>query len=879
MKSTLRIGLQVNSVDPFWVEVRETIWRIHRGQQAETAAGQVATGGRATRMVEVVEVEAETGRLVGEDHAARVEEIMALELDAVILAPESLPLVHRLLERKLPVVALHHREITHPLFVCPEGLYSSARMVCEYLAQQLQGSGRVLIVGGAAGNGVDAPSSRVQAAWDVFAEWPGIQHVHAPAPWDRSGAYRAVHLALQTESKPFDGVFGLSDTLALVGRDVLLESGMASPGLAVVGVNGDPLAIAAIAEGAMTATVVTSASELARDAFHLACAAANGERLPSFFTYHPQLVTAQNVANIGLQRLIAIADLPSQLVGVNRQMERQRLVQMETSLAINRRIGSILDQDALPHEIAELIRENYGYDHVQVVLWLEREHVFAVQQPAGAELQGEQRPGERLTLSESGPLGRVLLGNRAIFIPDTASTHRFSLDPRWPQTRARALLPIRLGNKTLGVLDLHSVRTRAHVRAELDALQSLADQLGVAMRNAQLYYEALASRAEAEHANLLKTRLLANISHELRAPLNVVLGYAQTALNEPNPYGVPMPGELLRDIGYIQRSGQQLERLINDLLDVAQAETGVLEIVSEEVDTHALLWDVFESVAGSLTSAPQVEWRLELPANLPVICADSLRLRQVLFNLLHNAHRFTHQGHITLGAALEETELHIWVEDSGEGIPSAAQGRVFEAFYTVENDTPQGGVIEQRRTGLGLGLSVTQHLVKLHGGHIHMEGRPGCGAICHVYLPIATSAEPAASSVSHSHLQSSLFSLPLESALESALRHSGSLVEKIVGRIQANYAVNPSRQEIAAELGISPNYMTRIFREQTGMSPWEFLNRYRIVQAQKLLLNSNRSMTEIANQVGFGDPAYFSRIFRKETGHSPQHFRKNAAAD
>ena len=97
--------------------------------------------------------------------------------------------------------------------------------------------------------------------------------------------------------------------------------------------------------------------------------------------------------------------------------------------------------------------------------------------------------------------------------------------------------------KTLGVLDLHSRRLRRHTRIELDALQSLADQLGVAMRNTELYADALAARAEAEQADRLKTRLLANISHELRAPLNVILGYSQTALSLPSPYGAESAGQ------------------------------------------------------------------------------------------------------------------------------------------------------------------------------------------------------------------------------------------------------------------------------------------------------------------------------------------------
>ena len=106
------------------------------------------------------------------------------------------------------------------------------------------------------------------------------------------------------------------------------------------------------------------------------------------------------------------------------------------------------------------------------------------------------------------------------------------------------VLPIRLGSATLGLLDLHSYRPTQHTHQELVGLQLLTDQLGIAMRNTELYAEAVKARAIAEKADQLKTRLLANVSHELRAPLNVILGYSQSALASPNPYGAELPPAL-----------------------------------------------------------------------------------------------------------------------------------------------------------------------------------------------------------------------------------------------------------------------------------------------------------------------------------------------
>ena len=145
-------------------------------------------------------------------------------------------------------------------------------------------------------------------------------------------------------------------------------------------------------------------------------------------------------------------------------------------------------------------------------------------------------------------LGEVVRTKSPIFIPDAHKSSRFPPDPDWPETRSRVALPVQLGDTLLGVFDLHSRHPAPHLRHELVGLQSLANQLGIAMRNAELYAEALEARARAEKADQLKTRLLANVSHELRTPLNVIIGYAQTALSSPNAYGLELPSLLQRDL-------------------------------------------------------------------------------------------------------------------------------------------------------------------------------------------------------------------------------------------------------------------------------------------------------------------------------------------
>ena len=195
-----------------------------------------------------------------------------------------------------------------------------------------------------------------------------------------------------------------------------------------------------------------------------------------------RLVTAENVAEVALQKLIDMAELPNRLVGVQRHEQQQRLTQLETSLEISRQIGAILDRWQLSQEIARLICASYGYDHAQIFLWAEAEQRLVLDQP-------ETDPAQRVSLSlaEAGVLGQAVQRNELIFIPDTHTSPRFPPDPRWPHTRSRVIVPIPLGERLLGVLDLHSEHVTKQTRQELVGLQSLAAQLGIAMRNAELY--------------------------------------------------------------------------------------------------------------------------------------------------------------------------------------------------------------------------------------------------------------------------------------------------------------------------------------------------------------------------------------------------------
>jgi AraC-like DNA-binding protein len=248
--------------------------------------------------------------------------------------------------------------------------------------------------------------------------------------------------------------------------------------------------------------------------------------------------------------------------------------------------------------------------------------------------------------------------------------------------------------------------------------------------------------------------------------------------------------------------------------------------------------------------------------------------------LLSNAARFTVEGHVTLRAAHSEDELHIMVEDTGPGIepPSGTPGFPGGAPQTLSANLPAGvttaAFVESVRAqhGAGLGLQVAHHLVALHGGTLAIFSRPGHGTLFEVRLPLCAGKE-------RPPLEAAAVPAAPETGellLQACLRRATSLSRALAAYVAENYAAPVSREEISAALKVSPNYLSRVFRQDTGLTPWQYLSQFRVVQAQKLLLTTELSVTEVAQRVGFSDPAYFVRVFHKETGRAPLQYRKSA---
>jgi AraC-like DNA-binding protein len=573
---------------------------------------------------------------------------------------------------------------------------------------------------------------------------------------------------------------------------------------------------------------------------------------------------------------------------------------------------------------------------------------------------------------------------------------------------------------------------------------------------------------------------LGNVSHELRAPAGLIRKGAERLIEELR--ATDRNSEAQKELNRIIFQAEHQERLLGDLIDLSRAEIDELDLERLLVDPRKILAEAFDDLARRWKREGGPEWKLSLPRTMPAIEADPTRIRQILYNLLGNAAKFTEAGKIELCARCEAGWIELRVEDTGRGIAKEKLESVFDPFVS------SGG------EGIGLGLSISRHLALLHGGSLEAESAEGRGSAFILRLPLpsidggpselsaaggsrillvssrgeaereiaedypgfsveritakavegkafnadgvaalawyggnsgdaewetlqalrrfppfrslpfliygdsgssacvlpkgsgraslidalaiagrngndhpilAADDDPEAlaelcallarcfpnSKILRARdgeeawaiardkmlklavldismprlggleliermraderlaktpvlaLTSKAFSLDdvkrLEgysrvalgvkgvwSAAEAQARvrrlasgedelpaHSSALVKRALVFIHRNYGELITRWRLADEVNVSEDYLTRLFKRELGLSPWEYLSRYRIKRAKELLETTDLSVAALAEKVGFSDQAYFSRVFRKLAGMPPQAWR------
>jgi signal transduction histidine kinase/CheY-like chemotaxis protein len=240
--------------------------------------------------------------------------------------------------------------------------------------------------------------------------------------------------------------------------------------------------------------------------------------------------------------------------------------------------------------------------------------------------------------------------------------------------------------------------------------------------------ELFRAREAADEALHFKSEFAAQISHELRTSLNLVLGFSETMAFSQNSYRVKLPAPYLRDVTEIYRNSQHLLALIDDVLDLSKLDAGKMGLRREPADLAVMLREATD-IAYPLIEKKGLALDHDVPGTLPLALIDHTRIRQVVLNLLSNAVRATSRGRIGVKAVRVGGEIVVEVSDTGVGISPENLERVFEEFHQVEG--PQGAP-----GAAGLGLAVSKRIIALHGGRMWATSAEGVGSTFAFALPL-----------------------------------------------------------------------------------------------------------------------------------------------
>ena len=237
---------------------------------------------------------------------------------------------------------------------------------------------------------------------------------------------------------------------------------------------------------------------------------------------------------------------------------------------------------------------------------------------------------------------------------------------------------------------------------------------------------------ELKKMDQVRRDFVANVSHELRTPLSILRGYIETLLDNPET----SREELSRILGVMERHSKRLDLLAEDLLTLAQLESGNPNLQLGNVDLSSFFEEVIRDWEKKLANK-QLNLIVDLPPGLPTIRADRARLQEALYNLLDNAVKYSREhGEIRLIARQRDDEIALSVSDDGVGISKEDLPRIFERFYRADKARTRDSI-----HGTGLGLAIVKHITQLHGGRVEAESEHGKGTTIRVILPVALPIE------------------------------------------------------------------------------------------------------------------------------------------
>ncbi len=311
-----------------------------------------------------------------------------------------------------------------------------------------------------------------------------------------------------------------------------------------------------------------------------------------------------------------------------------------------------------------------------------------------------------------------------------------------------AVLPLTYYGEIVGAILFGSFKERK-IEDDKDILESVTSQISIAFKNFLLHTqlfdyskdleqkvqkrteELYLALEKAQYADRMKSAFLTAMSHELRTPLNSIIGFTGVLLQE-------LPGSLneeqKKQLSMVKKSSEHLLELINDVLDLSKIEAGELKLSYEEFSLFSLVDDIVNSNA-PLIQKKGLQFDFSIDKKINTIYCDKRRLKQIIFNLLSNSIKFTHEGKISLKCEKEDKFIKFTIEDTGIGIKMEDQNLLFKPFSQIN----QG--LNRNYEGTGLGLSICKNLINMMGGEISVESEFGKGSKFSFTIPIESNKD------------------------------------------------------------------------------------------------------------------------------------------
>jgi len=326
--------------------------------------------------------------------------------------------------------------------------------------------------------------------------------------------------------------------------------------------------------------------------------------------------------------------------------------------------------------------------------------------------------------------GRALLEGKPVHVIDVLADPEYAMVEAQKKAGFRTMLAVPLLREgiPIGVLHLDRTVVRPFTDKQIELVETFADQAVIAIENVRLFDEIQDKNRQLQLASENKSQFLSSMSHELRTPLNAIIGLTEMMVANAARFGTEKALEPLRRVN---AAGTHLLSLINEILDLSKIEAGKLELNHEPVNLPRLIDEVI-GTAGQLAEKNQDCLIVETQENLGALTADSMRLKQILLNLLSNACKFTKEGEVALRVR-NVADGRDWVEfavaDTGIGMTAEQQAKLFQDFTQADSLTAR------RYGGTGLGLAITRKLARMMGGDVTVTSEPGKGSVFTVRLP------------------------------------------------------------------------------------------------------------------------------------------------